>query len=526
MKLTLLLSALALVFFSNSQTLQISNQYVFGGDQNDAMRAAVKINSNTIFGGHSYSGASGDKTTSNYGGADLWIISMNSNNSIDWQKSFGGDSEDHLIKMSKLSDGNLLLASFSESGLNGNKTAPSKGNEDFWLIKIDDQGNEIWQNSYGGTGNDYLSDFIELSDGTILITGSSNSSVSGDKTSASKGLLDYWIIKIDANGNVLWDKTYGGTKNDFAESIAIDNNSNIFISGSSVSPMSGDKTEDTYGSYDFWILKLDNDGNLLWDKTLGGDEGETNSTIIVAENELYLLGSSLSNVSGTKTEASRGSFDIWITKLDQDGNILLDKTYGGSDMDQPSHAIITTTGELLIAGISDSDISGEVEIPSHNNSLDFWILSVDTNDLSIKNQYKFGGDQDEGSPSILEIENNSLLLFGSSHSGISGEKSDPSKGGYDFWILELSTDLSTSNFQKEETLSIYPNPTSNTFEISNLPSVGIYDLNVIDMMGKSVLRSNVSLVNNVIEVNSLSSGMYTLQLFDGVTKYTSKLIVE
>lgn len=526
MKTTLLLIALLFTFTSNSQTLQLSNQYVFGGDQNDAVVDAVKINGNTIFGGYSYSGVSGNKTTSNYGGADLWVVSMNSNNSIDWQKGFGGDSEDYLIKVFELIDGNLLLASSSTSGLNGNKTVPSNGSEDFWLIKIDDQGNELWQKSYGGLGDEYLGDVIELSDGSILMAGSSNSSATGDKTDASKGLIDYWIVKIDANGNVLWDKTYGGAKNDLAESIALDDNGNVFISGKSESQISGDKTEDGYGSYDFWLVKLDSAGDFLWDQTLGGDGGETNSSIIVTENELYLLGSSLSGVSGTKTEASRGSFDFWVTKMDLNGNIIADKTYGGNGSEGLSDSKLLNTGELLIVGTSDSDVSGEVATSSHNNSQDFWVLLIDTTDLSIKSQFMYGGDGDESPPNFLEIENNSILLFGASESDVSGEKTIQSQGGYDFWILELSTDLSTDYFVKNETLKIFPNPTSNTFQISNLPLGESHEIFIYDMMGKTVLSTSISATKNSVDVNSLNPGMYTLQMFDGETRYSSKLIIK
>ncbi|RYM35595.1 T9SS type A sorting domain-containing protein [Brumimicrobium glaciale] len=526
MKLTLLLSVLFLSLFSISQTLQITSQYVIGGDLNDFARSGIRVNNKTIIGGDSYSGSSGDKTTANYGGSDLWILSLDNSNSLEWQNNFGGASNDLMVKMMETSDGNLLVGSSSESGINGNKTAPNKGGFDFWLIKLDDLGNEIWQKSYGGSGDEYLGDIVELADGSILLVGQTLSPISGDKTENSYGQSDCWIVKIDGDGNVIWDKTIGGSDDEGLTSVAIDENENIIISGSSKSPISGLKTEGSYGSYDIWVLKLDSNGNILWDKTIGGNGGDLSSNLIYSDNRVYVIGYSLSGISGTKTESSRGVFDIWVTKLDQDGNVLLDRTCGGNNTDQPSQAMITNSGELLVAGVSDSGISGEVEISSHNNSLDFWIIIADTSDLSIKSQFKFGGDQDEVSPTILQTENNSLLLFGASQSDISGDKTEPNKGQNDFWILELSTDLSTSDFNKEESLSIYPNPTSNTFKISNLPSGESYDLNVLDMMGKSVLQSKVSSINNTVNVNSLSPGMYTLQMFDSNKKYTSKLIVE
>jgi hypothetical protein len=529
MKITLLLSALALVFFSNSQTLQITDQYVFGGDFNDLARYGIRINNKTVIGGDSYSGASGDKTTSNYGSlgsADLWVIAMGDNGIIEWQNSLGGTSDDLLVTMIETLDGNILIGAYSESGIGGNKTTPNKGGYDFWLIKMDNQGNEIWQKSYGGSGDDYLGDLVELSDGSVILVGTSNSPISGDKTENSYGLSDYWVVKIDENGNIIWDRSIGGVYDEGASSVTIDDNENIFISGGSRSSVSGHKSEVSYGGYDFWIVKLDNNGNFVWDKTIGGADYDYGTNLIFSNNQIFAFGNSTSGISGAKTEISRGEFDIWGAKLDQNGTILMDKTFGGNYIEQLSDVKLMPSGDLILTGSSSSDVSGDVETSSHNNSLDFWILITDTSDLSIKSQFKFGGDQNDVSPTILEIENNSLLLFGATDSGVSGDKTLPSKGQNDFWVLELSTDLSTSDFHKEETLSIYPNPTSNTFQISNLPTGESYDLNVLDMMGKSVLESKVNSLNNSVDINSLSPGMYTLQMFDGIKRYTSKLIVE
>jgi hypothetical protein len=527
MKTILFGFTLILTFLINSQTLQITDQYVIGGDFTDGARGAVRINNNTILGGVSFSGISGDKTSINYGGSDVWVVSVDDNNSIEWQNSFGGNSNDQFVKIIETLDGNLIIGIISSSGSNGNKTAPNKGGYDFWVVKIDFAGNEIWQQSYGGSGDDFFGDIIELSDSSLLLVGSSDSPISGDKTEASYGQLDPWIVNIDPNGNILWDKTIGGSGDDRATSVALDENENIYISGSSNSPVSGYKTEASFnGSYDIWIAKLDHTGTFLWDKTIGGDENEFNSDLIFSNNQIYATGSSLSGVSGTKSEPSRGSWDYWVTKLDKDGNILIDKTYGGNGLDELNNSKLLASGELILVGVSDSDVSGEIQSPAHNNSMDFLVFFIDTNDLTLKGQFMFGGDNTESKPSVLELVNNSLLLFGESNSGVSGSKTEPNKGLQDFWALELSTDLSIANYGKEETLSIYPNPTSKTFKVSNLPSGENYNLTIFDRIGKVVFHSTVDVSKNSVDVSSLQSGMYTLLLYDGGKRYTSKLIVE
>ncbi|WP_107037337.1 T9SS type A sorting domain-containing protein [Brumimicrobium mesophilum] len=524
MKLSLLLSTFFFIIFSNSQTLQITDQYVFGGDFGDFARDGVRLNNKSLIGGDSNSEISGDKTTIKYGSYDVWIVALDVNNSIEWQKSFGGSSVDFVSKLLTTSDGNLLIGVDSESDISGNKTVTSRGGVDFWVIKVDEQGNELWQKTYGGSGDDYLSDIVELSDGSFILAGSSDSPISGDKTEASLGQSDFWIVKIDHNGNVLWDKTFGGSAIDGANSIVLDDN--IIVGGTSNSPISGNKSEGIYGGLDIWILKLDSSGALVWDKTLGGDQYESLSDLILLNNRIFAFGNSSSSISGSKTEESRGFDDYYITMLDYSGSILMDKTYGGNDLDQLTDVKLMASGDLVLAGISDSDVSGDVSIPSYSNSLDYWILILNPNDLSLKSQFKFGGGQQEYTPTIMEAENNSLLLFGASDSDISGDKTIASKGLSDFWILELSTDLSTLNVLKEESLSIYPNPTSNTFKISNLPAGEKLEISVVDMMGKTVINFTVSETNNSVDVNSLCPGMYTLQMYDGGKKYTSKLVVE
>ncbi|RFC55616.1 T9SS type A sorting domain-containing protein [Brumimicrobium aurantiacum] len=526
MKQLLLFTFVFTTFLTQAQNFQIADQYVFGGSSYDSPRAAIAINNQTIVGGASLSGISGDKTTSNFGDIDIWVVSMDNNNTILWQRGFGGTATDDLVKMIETSDGNVLIGGFSDSWINGNKTAPNKGLSDFWIIKIDDQGNELWQKTYGGSGNDYFSDFVEFDDGSILLVGESYSGISGDKTESSYGQNDGWIVKIDAQGNVLWDKTIGGSDDDGFISVALDENENIFVTGSSSSPISGLKTEDSYGSMDYWVLKLDENGNVMWDRTIGGTGIDLSSKLVYSENRLFVIGNTLSGLSGTKTESSRGSNDIWITKLNQNGAILMDKAYGGNNVDNETNTLLTESGELVMVGTSDSDISGEVTLASHNNSTDFWILVNDTSDLSLKDQYKFGSDLGDYFPGVIEIENNSLLIFGNTEGGVSGDKTVPNVGMSDFWLLELSTDLSTNNWSSENNFTMYPNPANHFVQIDNLEKGQDYEVKVYNVIGKEVLETELNTSNNRIDVEGFSPGIYTVTFNNHEQRYTQKLVIE
>jgi hypothetical protein len=522
-------SALFLLFSfqSFSQSFQISNQLVLGGNAYDVAVDGIIKNGKKIFIGNSQTGNNQDKTSPNFGDMDFWVVQLNATNTIEWQNSFGGIASDYLVRIIEVDNDNFMIAGSSNSGITGNKTAPNLGGNDFWIIKIDNSGNEIWQKSFGGSGEDYLNDIITLSDGSILMAGASNSPISGDKSEPSNGGMDMWIIKLDQNGNILWDKTIGGSANDGASTIALDESENIYLSGTSSSPISGDKTEASYnGSSDIWVVKLNSSAEVIWDRTIGGDLTELSSALIYRENNLYAIGNSFSGVSGTKTDTSRGSSDYWITKLNELGDILEDKTYGGNQLDQLTDAKVTSTGELILTGTSSSSISGEVLSDSYNSSDDFWTLVVDKDNLNLMSQYRYGGSASEVIPTIIEAENNSLFIFGGSDSPVSEDKTIDSKGLTDFWIIELSTDLSNTSFDFENSILAYPNPASHQVFFSNLKATEKYTVVIYDVMGRTKLTQQIDDQNTEINIEELKSGTYTLQIqYDNEVTYL-KLVIQ
>ncbi|MBL0051247.1 MAG: hypothetical protein IPP29_06850 [Bacteroidetes bacterium] len=168
--------------------------------------------------------------------------------------------------------------------MGGNKTQPSWGGYDIWLVKIDSIGNKIWDKRIGGVVDDKLRDMVATPDGGFILVANSTSGVSGDKTAADFGLSDYWVIKIDSLGNILWNKTYGGNLWDDVYSITKTNDNAYIIGGISISDSSGVKTQNTKDTAtnnwvyrgDYWIVKIDSIGNILWDKDCGGLGPENN----------------------------------------------------------------------------------------------------------------------------------------------------------------------------------------------------------------------------------------------------------
>lgn len=231
-----------------------------------------------FLGGYSESPVSGDKTSAK-GGSDYWLIKIDSNGNKIWDKTYGGEDYDYLHSIERTDDNNFLLAGSSYSTIGGDKSMASIGANDIWLLKINPDGNVLWQKQYGGRGFDGLGSIKKTSDKGFILACNSSSWASADKSEPSRGFDDFWIIRIDANGNKIWDKTYGGNWEDKAFDLHVDSEGNSILAGWTESEKGHDVSEDLIGGYDIWLVKLDKNGNKLWDKRMGSDCTDIPATI-------------------------------------------------------------------------------------------------------------------------------------------------------------------------------------------------------------------------------------------------------
>ncbi|MGV3502370.1 MAG: IPT/TIG domain-containing protein [Adhaeribacter sp.] len=363
----------------------------------------------------------------------------------EWDKTLGGSEREALTSLHHTSDGGAILGGSSFSGISGDKTGDNQGpclaslcTNDYWIVKIDAQGNKTWDKTLGGSGADFLVTAKQTPDGGYLLGGYSSSDSSGHKSQDSRNSYDFWIVKLDSAGNQQWDKTYGSNNNEVLAALQLTSDGGYILGGSSPPGRSGDKTNSGQGNYDFWILKLDSAGNKQWDKTLGGSKSDYLSDLRQTPDGGYILGGfSDSNISGDKTSAKRGGNDFWVVKLDAAGQQQWDKTYGGSKTDILRSLHPTPDGGYVVAGYvasgSDGDISG-----GNQGGNDFWILKLDA--AGNKSWDKTYGGQNQDLLTDLQLSGDGgYLLGGLSASGTGGDKTEASKGGYDFWVLRLDT---------------------------------------------------------------------------------------
>ena len=277
-------------------------------------------------GGYSASDAEGNKTAENLGAYDFWVIKIDTNGLIQWQQTYGGTNDDFLYTMLPTADGGFLLGGESTSAASGNKTNENIGLYDYWLVKIDENGNKVWDRCYGGIDQDWMLSIQPTVDGDYILAGTSASDNFGgppvNRTAPSFDYEDYWVVKVDANGNPLWDEAFGGNDSDYLSAILPTSDGGYLAGGFSYSPASGNKTGTNYGPNsleDYWIVKMDPNGNKQWDQVFGGtDWDDLYNMVATSDGGFMLCGTSQAPLSGNKTVGDFGEGDYWVIKLASD----------------------------------------------------------------------------------------------------------------------------------------------------------------------------------------------------------------
>ncbi|MFM2307300.1 MAG: hypothetical protein RLZZ367_1969, partial [Bacteroidota bacterium] len=295
-----------------------------------------------------------------------------------------------------------------------------------------------WDKRYGGIGLDRFSMVEHTRDGGYILGGSSSSGNTGDKSQPGWGSWDYWVVRLDSSGNKLWDKRFGGSSMDEFAALTLTKDGGFLLAGTSSSPISGDKTQNTSGATDFWVVKIDSFGIKEWDKRYGGNKRDNLSCVISqADGGFILGGSTLSDVGGDISSPNRDSTlqsaDYWIVKIDSAGNRQWDKRYGGLKNEQLNSLQQTNDGGFVLGGKSVSGIGGDKSVANWGSSYDFWIIKIDS--LGVKQWDKrYGTISVEFYMKMIQTRDSGYIVIGQSPGGVNGDKSDTSRGMYDYWV--------------------------------------------------------------------------------------------
>lgn len=526
MKTTILslLSLFAISSYAFNQTFSLTNQKSIGTYMSDGVgQKTLLLNDGSFLSAMTTdAGISGDKTIAGNGSWDSWLFKTNASNQIIWEKVIGGPGYESVNDIAVDSDGYIYSFGINDSVVGGNVTVYTNGSSDYFLTKLTSDGTIVWQKNFGGNGVEQSGQITILSDTLIILNGQSNSAIGFDKTEPNFGWMDAWIVAIDSSGNLIWDKTLGGSESENARCVEYNPvHNSILMLINSDSPISGNKTVDTYGYDDIWLVELDLNGTILQQKSFGGSLSDyvRDISLNFTNDGFFVLGSSNSTPSGNKTSTNYGNHDLWLFEIDENFNIINDESYGGSYIDGANGLIKRTNGELVVFGGSLSGISG-VKTEANYGLSDNWILGVDEN-LVLQWQKTIGGSNYDDLRSVIETNHNEFKVFSESQSPISGNKTVGIKGGEDMWIYDLSTTASISSIV-DNPISYYPNPVSNVLFFNSVDDHSL--VAIYNQMGQLVLKTEV--LNSSIETNSLSSGIYMIQVETALGTFTEKIIKE
>ena len=353
-------------------TNQLEWQKTYGGSADD--RGADLIQ--TSDGGYVIVGKSKSndfEVSENAGFDDFWVVKLGSNGSVSWENSFGFAGSDIPYSIIQTNDdGYLLTGVLDVSASNGqgdrNSILSRHAGGDYWVIKLNSNGVKQWSNYFGGSFTDTAYDAIQTEDDGYIIVGSSDSN-DVDITN-NRGTYDFWIIKISATGSLVWEKSLGGSEIDEAHAISKSADGNYLIAGDTRS--SDLNISQNNGAADLWVIKITPEGTLLWEKSLGGSNFDVGRSISKTQDNGFLISGS-SRSTNASFSSNKGQNDAWVVKINNSGNLEWQKTIGGSEVDFFYDAV--ELNDQTVVAVGDSNSSNE-DIYENKGFTDLLILKL------------------------------------------------------------------------------------------------------------------------------------------------------
>jgi hypothetical protein len=458
--------------------------------------------------------------------SDMFIAKYDASGNAIWAKSLGGNSWDNMVSVATDATGNIIVVGYfiSSAIVFGSITLTCAGEEDIFIAKYDPSGNILWAKSVGSTKSDRATSVATDANDNIIVAGYFNSlSVTFDSNTLTNMSTttsdDIFLAKYDASGNVLWAKSAGGSAFEKPTSVAIDDSSNILITGSfnSTNITFGGTTLANPGSANYYsevfLVKYDALGNILWAKNaVGGTSDFASEVATDANGNIFIAGyfKSLNITFGSITLPNiGGNFDVFIAKYNTSGNIVWAKSYGGSDADYAYSLSTLGNGDIVMAGsFRSSTITFGSSTFTNSGVEDILLIKYDAsgNIVWVKSD---GGDGLDRANSIATDANNSIVMAGDFSSSSISFGSDTfihSGWGGNMFVTKLNESTFIDEEDNKGKIYIYPNPNSGTFTIRS-EIEGIWS--IVNTFGQFVQTIKLSNSNgHTTSIEDLSKGVY------------------
>ncbi|MFB6317848.1 hypothetical protein [Saccharicrinis sp. FJH54] len=368
----------------------------------------------------------------NFGNKDFWMVKIGDDGQIKWEETFGGNGDETATDVCPSADGGYYIAGFSNS--TDNRTQTNKGGNDYWIIKTDITGQLIWQKLLGGGMDDVATSVAKTDDGGCIVAGYS-SSADGD-ASGNHGKNDFWIIRLNASGELIWQRMIGGSLDDEAFAIKQTADGHFIIAGSSESA-NGDVTGTTEAK-DFWVIKLDDSGEIIWRNSVGNSLDDIAYDIVQTDDGGYLaVGASFKSFNDKE---NTGNSDFYVARFSADGSTEWTKSYGSSAEDGAQRVIQNSSGNYIICGAATEE---GYDVEKIFGNRDMWMIEISEsgNLLQTKN---FGGSNFEIASGMLATENG-YILAGTTYSSDEHGVFNHRKGSADILVLSMDNNRSFGN---------------------------------------------------------------------------------
>lgn len=482
--------------------------------------------------------------------------------SIQWETALGSNGKDVGWSVKQTSDGGYIVSGATQA--ESDDVHGFHGDQDAWLIKLDNQGDTIWTKCFGGGTTERAASVVQIYDGGYVFTGLTNST-DGDVSSSTHGSADFWIVRLDSAGTIIWDSIYGGGLMDNPHSICKSSDSG-FVMGGFTASNDHDIAGGNHGDYDFWVVKVNKNGGMDWQKCYGGTDDERIRNIIHTKDNGYLA-IGFSKSSDGDVSSNNGGFDYWLVKIDSLGNIQWENNFGGSNEDKAFMAIETNNNSFIISGYSGSS---DGDVLNNIGGRDYWIIEVDSAGNLIRQINLGGTGLDEGYAVTNSFDNSGYVISGKTQSNdgdvllnhgsediwvvkISPRDSDfkidwqkslggtnadgesfqiittndsayvltgrasstdwdvsSNNGNYDTWTVKLKDPTVNVQTKFADEISIYPNPAKSflNIDLSEIDLMDELNLLVYNIYGQKVLETELDKQHNRINLDVYNTGVY------------------
>ncbi|MDP9957617.1 hypothetical protein J2X97_003286 [Epilithonimonas hungarica] len=516
---------------------------------------------------------------------------------VSWQRDIPSSTQDFLTTMTPTIDRQILLSGSSINQRSQQpSTASQQQNSgyDYHIVKLDQQGSKLWERYFGGSRHDYLASSIATEDGGFALVGTSFSNISGDKKENNLGGSDLWVLRLNENGEELWQKTLGTKSNDEASAVVQSTDQGFFVAGNIndnrklfgskdvfVSKLDKDgklkqttilggksldevtdmiptpdggavvliystsgktdnlnntdnsnaqnnapntsseninpeitstvktfigKSEDGFGAGDYWIVKLDKNSNVEWQKTYGGSGDDRPKTIANTKDGYIVSGESTSRSSGNKKENIKEGTDLWVLELDRSGNEIWQKSYnfGNRDVAMSLDVIRKTNKDnfsedrgFLLGGYT------QAEEKVKKDDEKFWMLYIDENGKEEWRKYVEGKEKknEERLVSAKLQSDGSYLLAGTSAEELGEEN----------WKVVKLLDSDLEDLMENKDIRIYPNPVKNHAYVEIGLDFESADIYLYDMAGKVIQQLQTKNRVTKMDTSRLPQGVYIIK---------------